>query len=381
VVIIGGGITGLSSAYRLAEAGQKVIVLEKGNLAWEASGRAHGMLSPRGDDPYEMRLSKEAFDIWPTLDEELGSPTEWVGEGRLWLSFDAQSAERLQNTQRMWSANGIPIEVVDRSEVRELVPCVGDHVHNGIYSTRGGHANPQRTAQAYAWAFQARGGTIRTHTRVTGIETQNGRVTAVIHEKGRISTRTVVSCAGPQSTYIGQLLGITIPTASARLELMATAPLAPLFKVGLVTNGLYIRQAQRGNILFGGGPHEWTDVRNDVEPAKPNTPLLSNIARRFVQIFPSIAHTMVIRCWAGISDVTPDFSSVIDRLPTPEGFVLAITSGHGFGLSPIIAKVICALALGKESPISIEPLSLSRFTGLSDTWRVERNWEAGAYNT
>ena len=95
----------------------------------------------------------------------------------------------------------------------------------------------------------------------------------------------------------------------------------------------------RGNLAYGGGPHEWTDVGLE-SPAKPNTPLVRNIARRVAELFPVAAGTPVIRSWAGVVEQTPDLYPIIDTLPDPSNFLVVTTSGHGFGLSPATGKVI-----------------------------------------
>src|SRR5205823_2038744 len=102
-----------------------------------------------------------------------------------------------------------------------------------------------------------------------------------------------------------------------------TVPVSPQFEVGLSTPGLYGRQTRRGNVIFGGGPHEWTEVEPTGEPAKPNTPLIRNIARRLAELLPTLAEVPVLRSWAGVVEQTPDYSPILDRLESPVGFVVA----------------------------------------------------------
>jgi sarcosine oxidase subunit beta len=169
--------------------------------------------------------------------------------------------------------------------------------------------------------------------------------------------------------------------ASARVEIIATVPVDPLFEVGVSAPSLYGRQTRRGNVIFGGGPHEWTDVAPDGEPAKPSTPLVRNIARRLAELFPPLATVPVLRSWAGVVEQTPDYSPILDRLESPAGFVMATASGHGFGLCPAIGKVVSELVTKGTSSIAVEGLTLGRFAGLEPGWRQARHWTAGAYNT
>lgn len=381
VVIIGAGITGLAAGYWLARAGAKVIVLDKGRTAGEASSRATGFLSLRGEQPLESPLAAEAEKLWDTLDDELGYPTEWKQKGRLWVaSTEAEWAE-MKVTFQQFAQTDIPFRLVDGQEAREIVPCLNADVVGGIHTPRSGHGNPQRTSQAFAWALRDRGGEIREFTPATGFEMAGGRITGVVTPAGTIAAGCVVNCAGPQIAMIGRLAGIDIPVATVRLEAMVTAPLPPLFDVALVANGLSLRQTRRGNIHFNGGPHEWIDVELTTEPAKPSTPVVRNIARRLAELFPGLRDAHVLRSWAGIVEVTPDQVCIIERLSAPDNMIIATSSGHGFGMAPSIGKAICDLALDGHTSMPIAPLGLERFATLAPDWKERRSWQPGQYNT
>lgn len=381
VVIIGAGILGLSSGYWLAKAGARVVILDKGRVAWEASGRATGFLSLRGEQPLEAPLAVAANELWMTLDEELGYPTEWISGGRLWIALDQAEWDELQALCPQWRNAGIPVRLADGGEARRIAPCLSDAILGGLYTTRGGHANPQRASQAFAWAFRDRGGEVRENCPALDIRTTDGKVTAVRTPAGDIATPMVINCAGPQVALVASMVGIRVPIAPVRLEAMVTVPLPRLFDVAMVGHGLSLRQTRRGNIHFNGGPHEWIDVDLTSEPAKPNTPIVRNIARRLAELFPSLAHVQALRSWAGIVEVTPDQTCIIERLSAPEGMIIATASGHGFGLAPSLGQAIAGLALDGRSPITIAGLGLGRFADLDPEWRRQRRWTAGAYNT
>jgi sarcosine oxidase subunit beta len=381
VVIIGAGAIGLASGYWMAKSGAKVVVLDKGRAGWEASGRATGFLSLRGEQPLEAPLANAAEQLWPRLDEELGYPTEWLPGGRLWVAIDEERWRELVDICPMWQAAGIPVKAIDGAQARSIVPCLTEQTLGALHTARSGHANPQRTTQAFAWALEDRGGVILENAPALAIRIADGKVAAVETPEGAIATARIVNCAGPQVARIGEMAGIRVPIAPVRLEAMVSAPLPRLFDVALVGNGLSLRQTLRGNIHFNGGPHEWVDVASDSEPAKPSTPIIRNIARRLAELFPSLANLNVLRSWAGIVDVTPDQTAIIERLSEPEGFIIAAASGHGFGLAPSIGKAVAELALDGKSSIPIDGLGLQRFAGLSADWRTTRRWSAGSYNT
>jgi sarcosine oxidase subunit beta len=381
VIIIGGGIIGLSSGYWLAKKGARVIILEKGRIGWEASSRATGFLSLRGEQPLESPLAVEAERLWHTLDEELGSPTEWNSGGRLWAALNPEEWDELQETYKLFSETGIPFRLIEGKEARKIVPCLPENVIGGIHTTRSGHANPQRTTQAFAWAFLRHGGEILENTPAIDILTKGGRIAGVRTPYSVIETSVVVNCAGPQVGLVAEMVGVKVPVAAARLEAMITAPLPPLFQVAMVAHGLSLRQTRRGNIHFNGGPHEWINVELTKSPAKPNTPIIRNMARRLAELFPSLANVQVLRSWGGVVEMTPDVNCIIERLDEPDGLIVATTSGHGFGMAPSVGLAISELALNGKTNLPIASLGLARFAKLDPKWKERRKWVAGNYNT
>ena len=300
VVVIGAGVSGLTSAYYLAKAGKDVVVVEKGTVGGEASGRNGGMISERVDEPPMIPMAVESLKIWPTLDDELGYPTEFTHEGRLQVAVSEEEMGDLFKERDEALRNGLSVEQLDPSEIQDLIPGITGRTLGGLFFANGGHANPQRSVQAFAWAFQDLGGRIQQHTAVTGMKVVDDRVTTVKTTSGTIAADVVVAAAGPQTGLLAEMVGVHVPVAPARVEIIATAALDPLFDIAIVGNGLYGRQAARGNLLFGGGPHEWIDVGLTSEPGKPNTPLISNIARRLAELLPGVADVPVIRSWAGL---------------------------------------------------------------------------------
>ncbi|MFC5391051.1 NAD(P)/FAD-dependent oxidoreductase [Bosea vestrisii] len=369
VIVVGGGVTGLSTAWWLARAGVDVMVVEKGIVGWGASGRNGG-----GATHHQSPLFAEEQRLWPLMDELLGYPTEYQPKRVRMALSDAQMDEfriGVDNTR----GQGFPAEWLDAAQVREMVPLAGDNVRGGVYYERGGHANPQRTVQAYAWALQDLGGRILQHTAVTGFERRGDKVVAVETSAGSFSCNTLVLAAGPQTGILTALLDSEVPVTPARAEMIVTEPL-PLMPIGGVDgNHLYGRQTLRGNLAYGGGPHEWLRPQDDGVAAQPSSPLARNVAKRLVELFPKAAHIRVIRSWAGVIENTPDGRPVIDRLPTAGNVVAATMSSVGFGLSPATGRAICQLVLdGRCDFADLSSFRLSRFGNLSPDWREERGW-------
>ena len=369
VVIVGGGVTGLSAGWWLARSGVKVTVLDKFIVGWEASGRNGG-----GASHYSSPLFDEEQRLWPQMDELLGYPTEHQ-KGRILIAMTERQWEQYRFVAARHQRLGHPVEVLDVKQVQEAVPLAGDNCLGGVHYKFGGHANPQRSVQAYAWALQDLGGRIVQHSPVTGFETAGGKVTAVKTAGATYGCDAVVVAAGPQIPQLMKQLGVTIPLAAARAEMIITEP-APMMPLGGVDgHKLYGRQTLRGNLAYGGGPHEWIDVDEAGPAARPSTPLARNLARRLAELLPKAAHLNVIRSWAGVIENSPDGRPIIDRLTSPDNVVVASMSSVGFGLSPASGHAIRDLVMdGKCSFADIDILKLSRFAGLADDWREQRGW-------
>jgi sarcosine oxidase subunit beta len=281
--------------------------------------------------------------------------------------------ERRQTMSKRQSNLGVESRIMDAKEVKDMLPLVSPNCVGGSFTPNGGHANPQRTVQAFAWAFQDHGGRIYQHARVTGLTVEGDKVTAVETERGTIGAGFVVGAAGPQTALIADMVGAYVPVSPARVEIIVTAPVEPMFEGAVMGAGLYGRQTLRGNLAYGGGPHEWIDVENTT-PAKPNTPLIRNMARRLRELFGGADDVPLIRSWGGVVEQTPDYYPIIETLDHPSNYMVATMSAHGFGLSPATGKVISDLVLHGETSVNISGLLLGRFADVAPTWREDRGW-------
>ncbi|MGO4568759.1 NAD(P)/FAD-dependent oxidoreductase [Rhizobium sp. 2YAF20] len=382
VIVVGSGLLGLSTAYNAQKAGARVLVIDRGPVAYEASSRATGYLSLRADDPDEAPLAQMAEKLWDNLDEELGYPTEWTQKGRLWVAFSDKQVEELHETLKAFKRADFGFEIIDADACRKLIPILSNETRAGLYTPRSGHANPQRVSQAYGWAFQDVGGTIIENNPVYYVLEEAGKVKGVRASTGDIYADRVVLCAAGYNAKLLHPFGVEFPVATVRLEALVTTPLPPMYDVGFIgLNGLSIRQTKRGNLHANGGPHEWVDVDADQEPAKPNTPIVRNLVRRMIEAFPVAAGAQLLRTWAGVLDITKDQKSIIHKFDHPEGLLVAAGAGHGFGMAPAVGIAMAELALKGKTEAPVERLSLDRFASLSPNWKVEKQWNPGAYNT
>ncbi|HYB08619.1 MAG TPA: FAD-binding oxidoreductase [Alphaproteobacteria bacterium] len=369
VIVIGGGVTGLSTAWWLRREGIGVTVVEKGIVGWEASGRNGGGAT----HPYSP-LFVEEQRLWPMMDELLGYPTEYR-RGRIRIALNAVQFAHLSRGVNLALMQGFNADVLDAKSVRELVPWVPDEFAGGMLLHFGGHANPQRTAQAYAWAIQDLGGAILQHTTVIGIERRGDRVTAVRTDQGTIGCDAVVIAGGPHTAQLAAMVDVNVPLAPARAEMIVTEPLPLIRHGGADGNGLYGRQTLRGNLAYGGGPHEWLHLPDARTPKAANTPIVRNLARRLRELFPKIGHVRVIRSWSGVIENTPDGRPILDRLNDPSNVVIATMSSVGFGLSPASGRAIMQLITqGRCDFADLSQLTLSRFADLPEDWKARHGW-------
>ena len=369
VVVIGGGATGLSTAWWLRRDGVAVTVVEKGIVGWEASGRNGG-----GATHAVSPLFAGEQRPWPLMGELLGYPTEYQRQ-RLRIGLGRRQLDLILEGVAVARAQGFVAHELDTKALRELGPFVAEKAAGGVLMGNGGHANPQRTMQAYAWALQDLGGMIQQHTTVIGFEVRGGRISAVRTSQGILGCDAVVLAAGPHTAQLAAMLGVAVPMAPARAEMIVTEPL-PLIRVGGVDgNGVYGRQTLRGNLAYGGGPHEWIDLPDASTPRAVNSPVMQSVAKRVFEMFPKVAHARVIRSWAGVIENTPDGRPILDRLSAPDNLVLATMSSVGFGLSPASGRALAQLVThGRCDFADLSQLRLSRFDGLAADWQEMMGW-------
>ncbi|MDG4892599.1 FAD-binding oxidoreductase [Mesorhizobium sp. WSM4976] len=381
LIVVGAGILGLATAYQARKAGASVVVLDKGATAYEASSRATGYLSLRGETPEESPLAQVAEKLWEGLDEELGYPTEWTQKGRIWAAVNERELAELKELYRSFEKTNIGFEFVDGQALRKMIPGLTESCLGGIYTSRSGHANPQRTSQAFAWAFMDLGGEIREYTPVLEVLTTGGRVKGVKTPYGEIHAPRAALCAAAHNTLLLSPFDILFPLAPVRLEALVTTPMPPLFEQCFIGNGLSIRQTKRGNLHMNGGPYEWIDLDIARESPKPTTPIVRNILRRAIETIPLLKGAQFLRSWAGIVDMSPDQMTTIHLFDSPEGLLTVAASGHGFGMAPAVGVAMADLALKGTTSLPIEHLSLDRFRHITPDWRERRRWHAGQYNT
>ena len=304
-VVVGGGVSGSSTAYYLSKAGKKVIVVEKGLIAGEASGRNGGFTMQMGRAPRLMSLAQLAVRLWPTIEQETGHPTEWRRSGGLCVALNDYEWQVMNESLAPQRAGGLECEIVDAATCLEMVPALSNKVIGGFYVPGDGNANPVIATKSIARGARDRGAEIWEETEARGITVENGRVTAIDTSRGRIRTPWVALCGGPWSSFLGEWVGLNLPVVPMKIQILITEPVAPQFEPYLVGNHLYIRQAVAGNIHFGGGgpPREGTYMGFDKAGTEST---LQRTARDMRDLLPKLADLLVLRSWAGVMEALGD---------------------------------------------------------------------------
>ena len=370
VVVIGGGVTGASTAYHLARRGvRNVILLEKDLLASGPTGRSSACVRQHYSTPETCRMVLQALRFFENFAEHTGGRTAgFVRTGYL-LGVDDRLRKPMEASVAMQRSVGIDSRLVTPEEMREIEPRLRiDDLTAGCYEPDAGSADPASTTQGFAGAAREMGVRIMEQTSVTGIRVDGDRVTAVETSRGSIETRKVVNAAGAWAHRIGALAGVDIPITVCRHKIALVAwpegarqphPMVYDF----VTN-IYTRPETGDMILVG--PLDSDELLDRADPdayreglnLDESTDLLARAATRF----PVLEQGAVEKAYAGCFDVTPDWHPVLDETGPGGFYVAAGFSGHGFKLSPavgdMVAKLVCE---GKKPGDDVHAFRLSRF--------------------
>ena len=366
VVIIGGGVQGLATAYYLAkEHGiTDVAVLEQRYIGSGGSGRNTAIVRSNYRTPEGARFYQASLDLFDGLSAELGFNIMLTKRGVLTLAHTeralATATERASVNQRL----GIDSRVIDVDEIRRRCPAldlsddvtwpvVGALLHPG-----GAILRHDAVVWGYARGADRRGVEIHPFTEVTGLERQNGRIARVRTTRGDVEAGTVLSATAGWSSNIAGMAGLRLPMKTHILQAFVTEPVRPLLQETVVSSQmrLYVHQTTRGELVAG----------TEVEPyptycGTSTLTFLESASRHLVELFPALRDVSILRTWTGLCDVTPDYSPIIDRTPV-ENFVVSAGWGtYGFKAAPIVGVTLAKLIAGGGVDPLIAPFGLRRF--------------------
>jgi sarcosine oxidase subunit beta len=358
VVIVGGGLMGLSTAFHLrrADPGTRVTVLERARVGAAASGASAAGVRAMGRDPAERALASASLARWPGLERELEAPTRYRRSGGLRLALDEATWRAVGPWVAEQRAAGVPVEVAEEREARALAPGIAPGCLGGVHAPNDGQAEAVPATEAFAAAARRLGARVEEGVGVRALAVEGGRVVGVERGDGaREACDVAIVAAGAWSATLLGGIGVTLPIETRPLQMLLTAPGAPALRpvLGAFDRRLSLKQLDDGAYLIGGGwPARVTDnAGNRYEMLDESVRASLETARA---VFPPVAECALARSWAGLEAFTPDDLPILGPVPGISGLLVAAGfSGHGFALSPMIGDILARLATGQDA---LEPL-------------------------
>ena len=368
VVVIGGGIVGLASAYFLARRGETVTVLEQSSLGAGSTDRANGGIRAQFTSPVSIRLSQESIAVWERFEETFGVDIEYTRPGYLFLARTAATAERLRENVGVQAEYGVPSQFLTPADAQDVCPRLhADRYAGATYSPADGFADPHLGLEGFATGAVDAGTDIRTNVAVTDVRFRDGRVQGVETTAGSFEADYVVNAAGAWGSRVAAMAGIDLPVTPKRRQLVVVDPEHDVPRDVPLTVDMdadsHFRPERNGRAVVGGFFAE------EDPPADPDAYTRSmdfDWAATALERVSAVAgyfgpESRIRRGWAGLYAVTPDHHPVIEE--TRPGFVNAVGfSGHGFMQAPATGQVVAEIvADGRASLVNVSMLRADRF--------------------
>ena len=414
LVVIGGGVIGVMTAWFAAKKGLRVVLIEKGRIAGEQSGRNWGWIRQQGRDPSELPIMMEANRIWQGLDASLREEIGLKQTGTLYLANTDDELSRHEAWLPYAQAHGLDTKLLSSAEIAVMMPAANHRWKGALWTASDMRAEPWVAVPALARAAVRDGVQIVENCAARGLDRTGGAVSGVITEHGEIACEKVVLAGGAWSSLFLRRHGISIPQLSVRATVAATKALSEVYSGGAVDDrfafrrradggytlapegfhemyvgpdaframGRYMRQlladpfgtalrpfAPRGFPDAWGTRRRWRmdrpspfEAMRILNPA-PNMGKVAQIAKAFGKTFPDVGAVEIEAAWAGMIDTLPDVVPVVDHADTLPGLIIATgMCGHGFGIGPGFGRVIADLVTGDDPGHDLSRFRLSRFS-------------------
>ena len=366
VVIIGAGGHGLACAHYLSKYHgiTDVAVLDKGWLAGGNTARNTTTIRSNYITPQGIAFYKEGVSLYEAMSEELDFNVMFSQRGQLTLAHNEATLRAFHLRSETGKFMGIEIEVVDQKGVERLCPHLNmDYggaleVLGGLWHADGGTARHDAVAWGYAAQAARRGVEIHQRTDVTAITVERGRVTGVETDRGRIAAGQVMIACGGMNYDMALKAGVELPIRCYPLQAMVTQPVKPWLDtlVSSVSLHTYLVQSSRGEVVIGGGsdPYQLYSTRSTLD-------MKEHLAEGAVHLFPFLKDTRILRQWAGITDMTPDYSPIMGESPVTGLWLDCGWGTWGFKATPVAGKRMAECIATGRVPDLLKPFALDRF--------------------
>lgn len=366
VVIIGGGAHGLACAYNLAKnyGITDVAVLEKRYIGSGGSGRNTTIIRSNYLTPEGVRFYDESVKLYEEMSAEFDFNVMFSRRGHLTLAHTDSAVRTMRRRAEVNQLQGVDSRLIFPDEIKRLCPLIDVSEHPrypilaALYHPPGGIIRHDAVVWGYAHHADRRGVHIHQMTEVTGIDVENGRVTGVQTNRGPIKTGTVLNATAGWCTTIADMAGVRLPVTTFPLQACVTEPLKPFLDVIIVSGSLhvYVSQSDRGELVMGASVDPFASYSMD-----GSLGFVEELAGHMLELFPALHHVQLLRQWAGLCDMTPDYSPIMGLTPV-EGFLVDVGWGtYGFKASPVSGKRMAELIATGETPEIIYPFRLARF--------------------
>lgn len=366
VVIIGGGVHGLAAAYYLAKNHgiTDVAVLDKGYLGGGGSGRNTAILRSNYLTPEGVRFYDRSLELYRHLAADLNFNVMFSRRGHLTLAHNDASLRTMHWRAEVNKLQGVDSEVIDPAQVKELVPHLDTSentrypILGALYHPPGGIIRHDAVVWGYARAADALGVHLHQKTEVTGIDVVGDKVTGVQTNRGAVSAPVVLNCTAGWSTLISDMAGVRTPVQTFPLQAAVTEPVRPFLHAVVVSGTLhvYVSQTDRGELVFGASVDPFTSysMRGSLE-------FVEGLAGHVLELMPALSKMRLLRQWAGLCDMTPDYSPIMGKTPV-EGFLLDVGWGtYGFKAGPVSGEAMAEAVATSGTPEIIAAFGLDRF--------------------
>jgi sarcosine oxidase subunit beta len=366
VVIIGGGVHGLATAYYLGKLGvTNVAVLDRGYLGGGATGRATAIIRSNYLTPQGIPFFRDSVKLYEGLARELNFNLLFNQTGRLDLGHTDSALFGLRLRTEVNQLLGVDSRMIGPREIKELVPPIDLRegktlpIIGAMHHPPGGVIRHDAVVWGYARGADRMGVDLHPFTEVKGITRENGRVTGVETDNGTVRADTVVSATAGWSSIIARMVDLELPIVTFPLQALVTEPLKPFLPRSVSSANLhvYVYQSDRGEVVIGGGvdPYQTYSQRSTLRT-------LEELALHSVELFPCLRNAKVMRQWTGLCDMSPDYAPIMGEVEGLDGFLLTCGWGTwGFKAGPVGGKCMAELIATGKTPDLIKPFALSRF--------------------
>ena len=374
-IIIGAGITGVSTAFQLAGLGLKrVLVLEKKFVGAGGTGRSVGIIRQLYPTRETSEMVLRSLAVFERFGEAVGGASGFVRSGVL-IGVSPAMRPTLEKTLALQRSVGVRAEIVEPGDLGHIESRI-DPAGVGalLWEPGSGYGDPSAVTTGYAEAARKRGVVIEQGVEVVTVRASGGRVVGVDTAAGdRIDAPVVINAAGLWSPRVARLAGHELPIIIGRHPVFIVkrdAAFGPAHTVYLdLAGGSYARPETGGLTLTGSLTDDETEHPMDADllGSEAGFDEASVVLARTARAIPSLGDSRFSHGYAGAFDITPDWMPILDEAPLRGLYVSAGMSGHGFKLAPAVGEMMAALVTGGRSPVSLAPFRLDRFTGHTES--------------